>query len=67
MPRDDSLKTISVNLPVVLVERLRSLGFHERLSASAVVESALVLLFDDESDRELGKQLRANGATLRRP
>ncbi len=66
MPRDEKLCTISVNLPVEVVERLRRLGFNHRLSASSIVETALRRFFGDSTDEELASQLRTGGATLRR-
>jgi Arc/MetJ family transcription regulator len=66
MPRDEKLCTISVNLPVDVVDRLRRLGFNHRLSASSIVEAALRRFLGDATDEELAAQLRSGGATLRR-
>ncbi len=66
MPRDEKLRTISVNLPVEIVDRLRRLGFNHRLSASSIVETALRHFLADSTDEELASQLRIGGATLRR-
>jgi hypothetical protein len=66
MPRDDNLKTISVNLPATLVERIRNLGFHQHLSASSIIEASLDAFLIESTDSELGSRLRASGATLRR-
>jgi predicted transcriptional regulator len=66
MSKDPSLQTISVNLPRELVRRVQSLGFHEELSASSIVEQALLMLMDGSSEVEIAQRLRALGATLRR-
>jgi predicted transcriptional regulator len=67
MARDTRLRTISVNLPVAIVDRLRVLGFYEHFSSSAIVEAALAEFIDDRTDAELAIRLRASGASLRRP
>ena len=66
MSKDPSLQTISVNLPRDLVRRVQSLGFHEELSASSIVEQALTLFMDGFTEAELATRLRGLGATLRR-
>ena len=66
MPKDPKLQTISVNLPRDLVRRVQSLGFHQELSSSSIVEQALVMFMDDESEEQLAERLRSLGATLRR-
>ena len=66
MSKDPQLQTISINLPRELVRRVQSLGFHEDLSASSIVEQSLLSFLDDHSEAELARRLRALGATLRR-
>ncbi len=66
MSKDPLLQTISVNLPRELVRRVQSLGFHEDLSASSIVEQSLVSFLDGNSEAELAGRLRSLGATLRR-
>ncbi len=66
MPRDEKLRTISVNLPVEVVDRMRRLGFNHRLSASSIVETALRRFLGDSTDEELALELRSGGASLRR-
>ncbi|MBD5656598.1 MAG: hypothetical protein IAI50_15670 [Candidatus Eremiobacteraeota bacterium] len=67
MARDLNLKTMSINLPGALIERVRNIGFYEDLSTSSIVEKALLLLLDGLTDAEIALKLRASGATLRRP
>ncbi len=66
MSKDPLLQTISVNLPRELVRRVQSLGFHQELSASSIVEQSLLMFLDDHSEAELADRLRSLGATLRR-
>jgi predicted transcriptional regulator len=66
MSKDPLLQTISVNLPRELVRRVQSLGFHQELSASSIVEQSLIMFFDGHSEAELADRLRSLGATLRR-
>ncbi len=66
MSKAHNLQTISVNLPRELVQRVQSLGFHQDLSASSIVEQSLLLFLDDQSEAKLAERLRALGATLRR-
>ena len=66
MAPDLKFRTMSINLPVDLISRVRNLGFQEDFSASSIVEQALVLFLGDQSDQELALRLRANGAALRR-
>jgi Fe2+ transport system protein FeoA len=66
MSKDPSLQTISVNLPRELVRRIQSLGFHQELSASSIVEQSLVMFLNGHSEVELAERLRSLGATLRR-
>ena len=66
MPKDPQLQTISVNLPRDLVRRVQSLGFHQELSSSSIVEQALILFMGDDTEERLAERLRRLGATLRR-
>ena len=66
MSRDAQLRTMSVNLPSELIERVRHLGFHEDLSASSIVEQALLAFLGDLPEAKVAKILRARGAKLRR-
>ena len=66
MPRDKKLQTMSVNLPSELIWRIRVLGFNEELSASSIVEQALLCFLDGHTDETLAKTLREGGASLRR-
>ncbi len=66
MSRDLHLRTMSVNLPDDLIHRVRKLGFDENLSASSIVEQALIAFLDVASEADLVKVLRDRGATLRR-
>lgn len=67
MGKDPKLQTISVNLPRDLVRRVQTLGFHEELSSSSIIEQSLMFFLDGHSDKQLAEQLRSLGATLRRP
>jgi len=53
-------------MPAELVERMRLLKFRYGVSASAVVEHALLGFLADASDPDLGKRLRSLGAGRRR-
>jgi len=64
--KDPLLQTISVNMSRELVRRVQSLGFHQDLSVSSIVEQSLIAFLTDHSDEELANRLRALGATLRR-
>ncbi len=66
MSRGSLLRTMSVNLPSELIDRVRRLGFHEDLSASSIVEQALLSFLHDLPETEVAELLRARGATLRR-
>lgn len=67
MSRDPALQTMSVNLPSELIARVRSLGFNQDLSASSIIEQALLLLLEDDlSEEDVAARLRASGACLRR-
>ncbi|GAC1476128.1 MAG: hypothetical protein NVS2B8_15490 [Vulcanimicrobiaceae bacterium] len=57
---------MSVNLPAHLIDRVRRLGFHEDLSASSIVEQALLAFLDDLPEAEVALLLRERGAKLRR-
>lgn len=57
---------MSVNLPDDLIQRVRKLGFDESLSASSIVEQALLEFLNGTSEFDLAKVLRDRGATLRR-
>ena len=65
--RNPKLRTLSVSLPSALVERMRRLKFYYDVSASGIVEQALLQYFADASDEALGERLRALGARRRRP
>ncbi len=67
MSKDPKLQTISVNLPRELVRRVQSLGFHQELSSSSIVEQSLLTFLNGHTDEQLAVQLRSLGATLRRP
>jgi predicted transcriptional regulator len=59
---------LSVNVSADVGNRLRRVAFNERISESSVVEIALAQLFGRSgSDAALGRTLREQGATLRRP
>jgi len=58
--------TISHTLPLDLAERLRAFAHYQRVSASSVLESALVSLFKTRDDAALGAVLRRKGAGPRR-
>ena len=66
MAKDPQLQTISVNLPKDLVRRVQSLGFHQELSSSSIVEQALRMFLSDDTEEALAGKLRLLGATLRR-
>ncbi len=66
MPRDPKFQTMSVNLPADLIQRVRTLGFHQDLSASSIVEQAVLKFFEHYSEEELAEKLRELGASLRR-
>ena len=66
MSRDLRLRTMSVNLPATLIDRVRSLGFHEELSSSSIVEQALLVFLDHHPEAEVAALLRERGAKLRR-
>jgi hypothetical protein len=57
---------LSINVSSEIGQRLRRLGFEQRLSESSIVEVALQLLFQQGNDADLGSLLRENGASLRR-
>ncbi|MBV8281123.1 MAG: hypothetical protein JO347_03545 [Candidatus Eremiobacteraeota bacterium] len=65
-PPKTSYATISHTLPLALTERLRAFAHYERVSASAVIEYALVGLFRTRGDAQLGAMLRRKGAGPRR-
>lgn len=60
------IQTVSHTLETEVAERLRLFAFKQRVSESAVLEFALLQFFSAGEDRELGTQLRAAGASLRR-
>jgi hypothetical protein len=66
MAKDVGLQTIRVNLPRVLVRRVQGLGFNHELSASSIVEHALLVFMGNNEEAELADRLRGLGATLRR-
>ena len=66
MAKDPNLKTISVNLPVALVDRVRRLGFNGDVSVSSVVEKSLEAFLTKDADQHHAERLKARGATLRR-
>jgi hypothetical protein len=49
-----------------MVERLRAFAHYERVSASAVIEFALLAFFRTRDDASLGAMLRRRGAGPRR-
>jgi len=61
-----SYATISHTLPLDLVEHLRAFSHYQRVSASSVIEFALVHFFKSRDDAELGAMLRRKGAGPRR-
>ncbi len=66
MSRDLHLRTMSVNLPDDLIQRVRKLGFDENVSASSIVEQALLAFLNVGTEEELIQVLHDRGATLRR-
>ncbi len=64
--RNPELRPISVSMPAELAERMRLLKFNYGVSASAVVEQALLSFLADDSDQDLGERLRSLGAGRRR-
>ncbi len=66
MANEPLYQTLSVNLAADLVKRVQSLGFHEDLSVSSIVEQALIVFLDGHTEDELAERLRNLGATLRR-
>jgi hypothetical protein len=58
--------TISHTLPLDVVEHLRAFSHYQRVSASSVIEFALVNFFKSRDDAELGTLLRRKGAGPRR-
>jgi len=58
--------TISHTLPVDLVEHLRAFSHYQRVSASSVIEFALLNFFRTRDDATLGAMLRRKGAGPRR-
>jgi hypothetical protein len=60
------IQTVSHTLETGVAERLRLFAFKQRISESAVLEFALLQFFSAGDDPELGAQLRAAGASLRR-
>ena len=65
-PPKTSYATISHTLPLDLTEHLRAFAHYQRVSASAVIEYALVGLFRTRDDAQLGAMLRRRGAGPRR-
>jgi predicted transcriptional regulator len=63
---DLRFRTMSINLPIDLIARMRRLGHQEDFSSSSIVEQALVRFLGDLTDEELALRLRASGAGLRR-
>ena len=61
-----SYETISHTLPSDMVEHLRAFAHYERVSASAVIEFALLSFFRTRDDATLGSMLRRKGAGPRR-
>jgi hypothetical protein len=58
---------LCVTVAAEVAARLRRLAFEYRFSESSIVEIALRLLFEQESDSaKLGEMLREHGASLRR-
>ena len=66
VPKDPRLKTISVNLPKALVNRVRALGHNQELSASSIIEKSLAAFLEGSSDDQSASRLRILGASLRR-
>lgn len=66
MPHDARFGTVSINLPVALVARVRDLAFREEFSVSAIVEQALLAYLEEMPDAVIAGRLRARGAALRR-
>lgn len=64
--RNPRYKTLSVNMPENIVEHMHLLKFHHDVSASGIVEQALLQFFVGGSDSELGEHLRSLGAGRRR-
>lgn len=58
--------TISHTLPLHLVEHLRAFAHYQRVSASSVIEFAVLSLFKARDDEVLGATLRRKGAGPRR-
>jgi len=62
----DKIRKMSINVPASLGRRVKQLAFNAEVSESAIVEAALRKLIDAKSDSVLTKQLKREGATLRR-
>ena len=67
MEHADKIRKMSVNIPASLGRRVKHLAFNAQVSESSIVEAALRKLLDAKSEAALAKQLRREGATLRRP
>ncbi len=64
--RNPRYKTLSLNMPENIVEHMHRLRFYHDVSASGIVEQALIDFFVGGSDSELGEHLRSLGAGRRR-
>jgi predicted transcriptional regulator len=67
MEQGEKIRKMSINVPATLGRRVKQLAFNADVSESSIVEAALRKLIDAKSDAVLAKQLRREGATLRRP
>ncbi|MBC5816574.1 MAG: hypothetical protein GIW97_08540 [Candidatus Eremiobacteraeota bacterium] len=67
MDHADKIRKMSINVPASLGRRVKQLAFNAEVSESAIVEAALRKLIDTKTDAVLTKQLKREGATLRRP
>ena len=63
----EKIRKMSINISASLGRRVKQLAFNAGVSESSIVEAALRKLIDAKSDEALAKQLRRQGATLRRP
>ncbi len=67
MDHGDKIRKMSINVPASLGRRVKELAFNAGVSESAIVEAALRRMIESKTDAVLAKQLKREGATLRRP
>jgi|GEM_PF-1986374 len=61
-----SYDKLSVSMPLDIVERVRRIGFFNRLSESSIVEASLASLNGKGDEAKVVQLLRRHGASLRR-